>query len=33
MPRGFELDSPERVTIGTVGAVGERTFFLQARQG
>jgi len=29
----YELGSPERVTVGTVGEVGSRAFFLQARQG
>lgn len=28
-----EFDHPERVVIGTVGMPGERTFFLQARDG
>ncbi len=27
----FELGSPERVTVGTVGPVGQRVFYLQAR--
>jgi uncharacterized repeat protein (TIGR03847 family) len=29
----FELANPERVTVGTVGPVGERTFLLQVREG
>ena len=29
----FEYDSPDRFVVGTVGMPGERTFFLQARQG
>jgi uncharacterized repeat protein (TIGR03847 family) len=29
----FELASPERVTVGTVGPVGERVFLLQVREG
>ena len=34
MPRQvYEFDSPERFVVGTVGEPGERTFFLQARQG
>jgi uncharacterized repeat protein (TIGR03847 family) len=28
----FELDEPDRFTVGTVGPPGERVFFLQARQ-
>jgi uncharacterized repeat protein (TIGR03847 family) len=31
--RLFEFDQPERFVAGTVGQPGERTFFLQARQG
>jgi len=27
----FELGSPERITVGTVGPVGQRVFYLQAR--
>jgi uncharacterized repeat protein (TIGR03847 family) len=27
----FELGSPERVTVGTVGPLGQRVFYLQAR--
>lgn len=33
MSRAFELPDPERVTVGTVGEVGRRAFFLQAREG
>jgi uncharacterized repeat protein (TIGR03847 family) len=34
MPRQvFVFDAPERFVAGTVGQPGERTFFLQARQG
>jgi uncharacterized repeat protein (TIGR03847 family) len=29
----FELANPDRVTVGTVGPVGERTFLLQVREG
>ncbi len=29
----YELSEPDRVSIGTVGEVGERVFLLQARQG
>jgi uncharacterized repeat protein (TIGR03847 family) len=29
----LELEAPDRFTVGTVGAVGERLFLLQARQG
>jgi uncharacterized repeat protein (TIGR03847 family) len=29
----FELDSVDRITVGTVGPVGQRTFLLQARSG
>jgi uncharacterized repeat protein (TIGR03847 family) len=29
----FELPAPEHFTCGTVGAPGERVFFIQARQG
>jgi len=29
----FELANPDRVTIGTVGPVGERVFLLQMREG
>lgn len=33
MSSSFELSDPERVTVGTIGEVGQRAFFLQARQG
>lgn len=33
MSPSFELPEPSRVTVGTVGVPGARTFFLQARQG
>ncbi len=33
MTEDFELASPERVTVGTVGPVGERVFLLQVREG
>ncbi|MDA3022250.1 MAG: DUF3090 family protein [Actinomycetota bacterium] len=34
MPRQvFNFTEPERFVVGTVGMPGERTFFLQARQG
>jgi uncharacterized repeat protein (TIGR03847 family) len=29
----YELETPERVTVGTIGEVGQREFYLQARQG
>lgn len=29
----FELANPDRVTVGTVGPVGERVFLLQVREG
>jgi len=29
----FELANPDRVTVGTIGPVGERTFLLQVREG
>jgi len=29
----FEFSAPDRFVVGTVGMPGERTFFLQARQG
>ena len=32
MSSSFELDAVDRITVGTVGPPGERTFFLQARQ-
>ncbi len=33
MTEDFELANPERVTVGTVGPVGERMFVLQVREG
>ena len=34
MPRQiFSFDPPERFVVGTVGQPGERTFFLQAKEG
>jgi uncharacterized repeat protein (TIGR03847 family) len=33
MSSSFELDAVDRITVGTVGEPGTRTFFLQARQG
>ncbi len=33
MPIVHSFDPPERFVAGTVGAPGERTFFLQAREG
>jgi len=33
MTADFEFSSPDRVTVGTVGPVGERTFLLQVREG
>ena len=33
MTEDFELANPDRVTLGTVGPVGERVFLLQVRQG
>ena len=33
MSSSFELDAVDRITVGTVGEPGLRTFFLQARQG
>jgi uncharacterized repeat protein (TIGR03847 family) len=32
MSNSFDLPSVQRLTVGTVGAVGKRTFYLQARQ-
>jgi uncharacterized repeat protein (TIGR03847 family) len=29
----FRLDAPDHFTVGTVGAPGQRTFYLQGRQG
>ncbi|MCU4185808.1 DUF3090 family protein [Acidiferrimicrobium sp. IK] len=33
MSSSFDLSDPDRVTVGTVGPAGGRTFYLQARQG
>jgi uncharacterized repeat protein (TIGR03847 family) len=33
MTEEFELANPDRVTVGTVGPVGERVFLLQVREG
>ena len=33
MSEGYDLSSPERITVGTVGQVGDRLFLLQCRQG
>jgi uncharacterized repeat protein (TIGR03847 family) len=33
MSESYDLDSPDRVTVGTVGPVGERLFVLQVREG
>ncbi|HLN06234.1 MAG TPA: DUF3090 family protein [Acidimicrobiales bacterium] len=33
MSEAFELANPDRVTVGTVGPVGERMFLLQVREG
>ncbi len=33
MSRSFELPEVDWATVGTVGAPGQRTFYLQARQG
>jgi uncharacterized repeat protein (TIGR03847 family) len=33
MSEGYDLSSPERITVGTVGEVGNRLFLLQCRQG
>jgi len=30
---GYDLSTPERFTVGTVGPVGQRLFLLQCRQG
>ena len=32
-PRRFVFDDPSRFTVGTVGEPGNRSFYLQARQG
>jgi uncharacterized repeat protein (TIGR03847 family) len=33
MSESFQLDGPEHFTTGTVGRPGQRTFYLQAREG
>jgi uncharacterized repeat protein (TIGR03847 family) len=33
MSEGYDLSAPERITVGTVGPVGDRVFLLQCRQG
>lgn len=33
MTESYELSEPDRVSVGTVGEVGERVFLLQARKG
>lgn len=33
MNPSFQLDNPDRVTVGTVGPAGQRTFFVQASEG
>ncbi len=33
MSEGYDLSSPDRITVGTVGEVGSRLFLLQCRQG
>jgi uncharacterized repeat protein (TIGR03847 family) len=33
MSEGYDLSAPDRITVGTVGPVGERLFLLQCRQG
>lgn len=33
MSSSFEFEAVDRITVGTVGEPGTRTFFLQARQG
>ena len=33
MSASYEFNQPERVTVGTVGPPGQRTFFVQAREG
>lgn len=33
MTESYELSEPDRVTVGTVGEVGQRVFLLQVRQG
>jgi len=33
MSEGYDLSAPDRITVGTVGPVGDRLFLLQSRQG
>jgi len=33
MSEGYDLSAPDRITVGTVGPVGDRVFLLQCRQG
>ena len=33
MSESHDFDAVDRITVGTVGPTGQRTFFLQARQG
>ena len=33
MSEGYDLSAPERISVGTVGPVGDRLFLLQCRQG
>ena len=33
MSVSYEFDAPDKVTVGTIGAVGARVFLLQAREG
>ncbi len=33
MSEGYDLSEPDRITVGTVGPVGDRLFLLQCRQG
>ena len=33
MSDGYDLSEPDRLTVGTVGPVGDRLFLLQCRQG
>ena len=33
MNPSFDFSAPDRVTVGTVGEPGQRTFFVQAREG
>jgi uncharacterized repeat protein (TIGR03847 family) len=33
MSEGYDLSAPDRLTVGTVGPVGDRLFLLQCRQG